>query len=306
MSAIGTFCSVLVTEPSLLGQAAHVLAGQLAAIDLACSRFRPDSELSAVNAAAGRIVRVSPLFGRALAAALWAAEVTGGDVDPTCGQSLLGIGYDRDYTEVAADTSAPVRTPVPAGGWQHVEFDHQALTVRVPQGVLLDFGATAKALAADLAADAIAGRLGCGVLVNLGGDIATAGPPPADGWRVAVHDGVDPGAANAAAGRETITDQAPAVAITAGGLATSSTRVRTWRQGGQARHHIVVPSTGRPAAPHWAAVSVAAASCVDANAASTAAIIRGRRAVAWLTRIGLPARLAAADGFVLTTGGWPE
>ena len=95
------------------------------------------------------------------------------------------------------------------------------------------------------------------------------------------------------------------VAIATGGLATSSTTVRRWRVGDAEHHHIVEPRTGAPALEVWRTVSVAAASCVDANVASTAAIVRGERAVAWLDEAGLPARLVRPDGTVVATCGWP-
>lgn len=328
--AIGTFCSVLVTRPAMLDAARAILDDQLAAIDLACSRFRPDSELSALNRASGSPVAVSPLFATALEVALRTAEMTDGDVDPTVGRSLTSIGYDRTYASLAEDTSALTVPPAPAVGWQCVEFDAAKRIVRVPDGVLLDFGASAKALTADRAADAIFGRLGCGVLVNLGGDIAVAGQAPEGGWKVGVDDGVHervsgPGTgrpAAAAGGPAAAADRAlaafgrpaaaaggparPVVSIEAGGVATSSPSVRGWRRGDQELHHIVVPSTGRPAEIYWAAVSVAAATCVDANAASTASIIRGRTAPQWLEDLALPARLARPDALVLTTGGWPR
>ena len=71
-------------------------------------------------------------------------------------------------------------------------------------------------------------------------------------------------------------------------------------------HHILDPRTGLPAEPVWRTVSVAAGSCVDANAASTAAVIRGRRALGWLAQLGLPARLVDATGVVFTVAGWPD
>jgi thiamine biosynthesis lipoprotein len=130
--------------------------------------------------------------------------------------------------------------------------------------------------------------------VSLGGDIAVAGPAPAGGWPIGIS---DDHAAEASAAT---------VAISEGGLATSSTTVRRWRRGGLPAHHIVDPATGLPAAVVWRTVSVAAASCVDANVAATAAIVRGDSAPAWLAAAGLPARLAAADGRVVTLGGWPR
>jgi thiamine biosynthesis lipoprotein len=285
---------VLVTRPAALDAARDILAAELAAIDQACSRFRQDSELSALNRACGRRLAVSPLFADALAAALQAAEITDGDVDPTCGHSLVRLGYDRDFAEVTAETSAISASPVPAAGWRCVDFDADARSVRVPGGVQLDLGATAKALAADRAAGAISASLGCGVLVNLGGDIAVAGQPPDGGWKVGVDDGLSADGAR------------PVVAISSGAVATSCPGVREWRRGSASMHHIVVPGTGKPAEIYWAAVSVAAATCVDANTASTASIIKGRGAVPWLDGLRLPARLARPDGVVVTTGGWPR
>jgi thiamine biosynthesis lipoprotein len=95
------------------------------------------------------------------------------------------------------------------------------------------------------------------------------------------------------------------IALHGGGLATSSTTVRRWRRGELELHHILDPASGRPAAEHWRTVSVAAATCVDANIASTASILRGEGAPSWLERLALPARLVALDGSVTRTGGWP-
>ncbi len=304
--ALGTFCSVLVTEPASLGTAQQILAGQLAAIDLACSRFRPDSELSALNRAGGTRRAVSPLFAGALSAALRAAEITDGEVDPTCGGSLLRLGYDKDFAELAADTSALTEPPVPAPGWRCVDVRPAQLSVRVPPGVVLDLGATAKAFAADVAADTIFRQIGCGVLVNLGGDIAVAGLPPPGGWRIGVDDRAGDGRADGGrTSRARATSDQQCVAIEAGGMATSCPAVRGWRRGSQDLHHIIVPGTGRPAEIYWTSVSVAAATCVDANTASTASIIRGRRALRWLHELNLPARLTRQGGTVVTTGGWP-
>jgi thiamine biosynthesis lipoprotein len=95
------------------------------------------------------------------------------------------------------------------------------------------------------------------------------------------------------------------VAIRAGGLATSSTTVRRWRQQGIERHHIVDPRTGSQARVYWRTVSVVAASCVDANAAATASIVWGAEAPGWIEAHKLAARLVGADGEVLRLNGWP-
>jgi thiamine biosynthesis lipoprotein len=301
-SVFGTFGSLLVTRPDTLDAAYRLISAELAAIDVACSRFRPDSELSLVNAAGGRVTEVSTLFAEALQTALTAAALTDGDVDPTCGGSLVRLGYDRDFAEVRADSSPLTLAAGPAPGWRLVELDTDRQTVRVPAGVLLDLGATAKALAADQAAARAAAAVGCGVLVNLGGDIALAGQAPAAGWRVEVADALP---ADQADGKLARRARGQVVSIDSGGLATSCTASRGWRRGEELLHHIVVPGTGRPADGCWRTVSVAAATCVSANIASTAAIIRGEPAARWLDRLGLPARLVRGDGRVVTTGGWP-
>jgi FAD:protein FMN transferase len=298
--ALGTSATLLVTDPDALAPACSLLAAELAAIDAACSRFRSDSELWRVNHARGHPVPVSELFADALSVALAAAALTDGDVDPTCGLSLVRLGYDQDFARARRRTR-PLRRPLaPAGGWRRVRFEPGLREVTVPAGVMLDLGATAKALAADRAATSIAVRSACGVLVNLGGDISVAGQPPADGWRVGIADDV--------AFETVIADVEPSqvVVIRDGGLATSSTASRAWRRGGAGLHHIVVPATGRPAESCWRTVSVAAASCVDANIASTAAILRGGRAPGWLDGLGLPARLVRHDGSAVTVGGWPS
>ena len=298
----GTTAVLLVTVAEALGPARALADRELAAVDLACSRFRPDSELTALNQAGGAPQTVSGLFADLIAAALRAARLTEGDVDPTCGRALVGLGYDRDFAQVKAGNAGPPGAPGTAGpagpvaGWRSVELDQAILRVRLLGGAQLDLGATAKAWAADRCAELIAGQLGCGLLVSLGGDIAVAGPPPADGWRVRV---TDDHAAGPDAPGQTVT-------IAEGGLATSSTTVRTWTAGEQQVHHIIDPATGQSARSCWRTVSVAAGSCVDANTASTAAIIRGEAALGWLRDSGLPARLVRLDGTVATTAGWPR
>ena len=303
--ALGTVVSVLVTEPGQRDAADAILRAELAAVDAACSRFRDDSELSRLNRAGGRVVPISRYFAEALAVALTAAQATDGDVDPTCGRSLIAIGYDRDFDELRRDApSEPSAgrltiTGTPAAGWWMVELDRRRCTARVPPGVLLDLGATAKALAADRAAVRIAEALGCGVLVNLGGDVRVTGPPPEGGWRIGIADDLAPEDAPEAAAL------AQTIVITDGGIATSSPKVRSWRRGAASLHHIIAPETGLPAQTCWRTASVAAATCVDANAASTAAVIRGERAPGWLAALHLPARLVGHDGMVRTVADWP-
>ena len=297
--ALGTGVQVTVTEGRQLAAARAMLEADLAAVDLACSRFRPDSEIVALDrVTGGGPAEVSPLLAEAIAVALRAARLTDGDVDPTVGAAMNAVGYDRDFSLVAREGPAVKLTVRTIPGWRQVEFDEQARLLRLPPGVRLDLGATAKAWAADRAATRIATATGSGVLVSLGGDVAVSGRAPDGGWRIRVQD---------VSGRpeDPPTGPSAVVAIRTGGLATSSTAARRWRRGGDILHHILDPRTGLPAAVVWRTVSVAAATCTDANIASTAAIIRGRAAPAWLTELGLPSRLVDEAGRVHTVAGWP-
>ena len=294
-AALGTTAEVTTLDPLALSDAIDVLARELDAIDRACSRFRSDSEISRLAASGGQWTPASRLLRRALAGAIAAAEATGGAVDPTVGSAMRALGWDADF-RVVVSRREPARIDlVPAAGWERIEIDDARGRVRVPAGVEVDLGATAKALVADDAAAAVFRTTGSSALVNLGGDIAVAGPAPAGGWPILVTD--DHRAPSLADGQ--------VVAIPAGGLATSSTTVRRWRTTEGEAHHIVDPCTGRPADEVWRTVSVVAATCADANTASTAAIVLGEDAPQWLLQHGLPARLVRPDGRVTYTGAWP-
>ena len=278
--------------PKRLKAATAIVRLEVSEIDLACSRFRPDSDISRVNDSAGRWAHVSELFVRALEVALSVARATDGAVDPSVGRALVRIGYDRDFPEI--HSIGPAVDGVPASGWQQVDIDGARSCVRIPYGSLLDLGATAKAFTADRTSLRAAAAVGSGVMVSLGGDLAVYGEPPPGGWTVGMADSHSARA-----------EQGQTIAIRSGGLATSSTTVRRWSRGAQAMHHVLDPRTGLPAPEVWRTVSVAAATCVWANAASTAAIVLGTQAPAWLEHRGLPSRLVAVDGKVVRLNGWP-
>ena len=294
--ALGTTVVVAVTEARALRKSCSVVAAELEAIDRACSRFRDDSELVRLNARAGTVTQVGALLFEALRTAVGAAAATDGLVDPTIGRSLRLAGYDETFSVVQSrdGTLRPSFVRVP--GWRTLVLDEHAQTVRVPEGVELDLGATAKALAADRAAHAVSEATGVGALVSLGGDIAVAGEPPDGGWPVRIAE--DSAAPLDAAG--------PSVLLATGGLATSGTTVRRWTTSAGELHHLVDPRTGRPAATFWRTATVTAASCVDANTASTAAVVLGEAALTWLATLGLPARLVRYDAAVTRIAGWPE
>jgi thiamine biosynthesis lipoprotein ApbE len=303
--ALGTNADLLVTGD--LDRARPAVEAVLADVDATYSRFRADSELMEVNRRAGETVALSPLLARAIGAAIRAAQLTDGLCDPTIGQALLRIGYDDDFSVIAA-SAGPIELRLErAPGWSTLRFDAVARTLRTPEGVSIDLGSTGKALAADLAAEAAVAAMdgghgaGGGALVSLGGDLAIAGAVPTDGWQVRIAedsalppDAVVPG------------EPAEVVTIREGAIATSSTMVRQWRRGRVTVHHLIDPRTGLPAGSPWRTVSVAAASCVDANAAATAALIRGEDGPAWLDRLGLAARFVRTSGRVVRVARWPE
>lgn len=276
-----TTARLVVRDPATLGEARRIVDGVLAAVDSACSRFSP-SELARAHGT----TTISPLLAELVGAALTAAELTGGDVDPTLGLALADLGYDRDIDLLTGGHMPIVVRRKPS--WRQIRLRGRELTL--PDGVRLDLGATAKAFAADRCAVLVEKHCGTDVLVALGGDIATAG----DGeWAVLVSDGPDQP-------RCTVTLHGGAA------LATSSTISRTWRRDGILLHHILDPRTCLPARPVWRTVSVAAPSCVTANTWSTAAIVRCDQAPGMLRELGLAARFVARDGTVSHVGGWPE
>jgi FAD:protein FMN transferase len=294
-AALGTSARVAVWPPGNLGTARAATDDVLAALDRQASRFRPDSELSWLNDAGGGMFMLGDELAEAVGVALAAARWTGGLTDPTVGAALVSLGYDRDFAAISQGGEPP-GAPVPAPGWQLLTLDGPLL--RLPPGVRLDLGATAKGLGSDRAVRAVMSATGGegGVLVSLGGDIAVAGTPPHGGWPVAVAEEPD---------QTGPSYPSQLVRLAAGAVATSSVSARRWRRGDAVLHHIVDPRTGRPADGPWRTVTVAAATCADANAASTAAIVAGGRAQDWLTAARLPARLTGHDDRVRRLGGWP-
>jgi FAD:protein FMN transferase len=297
--ALGTTARLAVWPPAEAGAAMAAVDAVLAALDLQASRFRPDSEISWLHRSAGGLFALSDGLAEAVRVALEAARWTGGLTDPTVGEALISLGYDRDFAAIDPDRREPPPAPKPAPGWQQVRLDGPLLWL--PADVRLDLGATAKGLGSDRAARAVMAATGHtgGVLISLGGDIATAGMPPRDGWPIVAADRPDqPGPASAGLAQR--------VRLPRGAVATSSISCRSWRRAGRVLHHIVDPRTGLPADGPWQTASVAAMTCADANAAATAAIVAGEAARGWLAAAGLPARLVSHDGQVRYIGGWPE
>lgn len=293
-TAWGLTASVVVDDPTALDAAERTVRKLLDSVDRACSRFRDDSELSLLRGRLSHGVQVSPLLATLVASAIQAAELSGGDVDPTLGNELHALGYDHDFAAMATTGTSGLAVRMlrrPEPGWTRVSLRHRLLTV--PDDLTIDLGASAKAVTADLAVQRIATGLGCAALVCLGGDIATAGEPRNSPWRVLVQD----------------TPGDPAQQVRLGGgwaIATSSTQKRRWVVDGRSVHHILDPRSGVPAQAVWRTTTVVARSCLQANAMSTAAVVRGRQAIGWLAGQGAPARLVDEHGRIFTTNGWPR
>jgi thiamine biosynthesis lipoprotein len=232
--------------------------------DAVFSRFRADSELERVNAAAGSATLVSPLFAHAVETALWAARVSDGLVDPTLGAAIVAAGYERDFAALAPDPR-PLGPPAPARP-DAIRLYGRVLSLR--RGVRLDLNGVVKAAAVDDALDLL-DRPG---FVSAGGDLATRGDVD-----VAVPGG-------------------EVVRLVSGGLATSGRSRRRWLRGGEEQHHLIDPLTGRPAVTPWEEVTVCGSSCLAADVAAKAAYLLGDDGPEWLDERGLPGRFVRADG----------
>ena len=262
------------------------------------SRFRPDSELTALNGTPGRWTPVSAVLWAVLQAALEAARATGGLVTPAILNAVEAAGYDRDFAAGAwAEERRPARTrPAPlVGALDQIGFDVRRRMVRLPVGMRLDLGGIAKGWAAD----EIARRLGAvaPTLIDASGDIAVSGPL-SDGspWPVAVDDPFHPDG------------QLDLLLLSSGGVATSGRDYRRWRQGEGYAHHIIDPRTGTSAQTDILSATIVGPSAVMAEAGAKAALITGSAdwvaALApWPQATGL---VVLEDASVLRAPSWAE
>jgi thiamine biosynthesis lipoprotein len=250
------------------------------------SRFRPSSELSRVNRRPYEVVVVSPLFARVTAVALAAAARTDGRVDPTLGAAIEAAGYDRDFAYLSpqAMTGDSPRTMAPAdtsralphtGVWQRVRLQGPILSR--PSGVAFDLNGVVKGMVVD---EALA-LLGGDGFVAAGGDIAARGPLEVE----------LPGGGS--------------VRVRSSGIATSGSSNRRWHHRGELQHHLLDPSSGRPASSRWSDVTVVAATCLTADVAAKSAFLLSDDGPAWIDEIGLAGRFLAESGELVMTSDWP-
>ncbi len=302
--ALGTYVHLRVHDRDRLTDAAQLAAEVLDEVDRTCSRFRADSDLSRANARPGTRVPVSPVLVGAVRVAIEAAVETDGLVDPTLGLALAAAGYDRTFELVAPEDASPSALPLHRPSWRSVLVDDE--TLLVPPGTALDLGATGKAYAADLVALTIAERLGTPLLVSVGGDVRAVGDPDGPG----APTGATPGAGGwpvVLAHTESDLEQGRVlgeVRLGEGGLATSTVSARRWVRGGRQLHHLLDPRTGAPTGGRWSTATAYAPACVTANVATTAALVRGDGALAWLEERGIAALLVDRQGTVVRTAAW--
>lgn len=293
--AMGTAVSLLLPEGARAEEGGELARMLSAEWEAALSRFRPESELSRLNARAGEPVSVSPLLYEVLETALQAAAATDGVYDPTLLRQLVTAGYSRSFDELPSEQASLVDWPAlaPGGGWRGIWRDPARREVTLPRGVGLDFGGIAKGMAVDATLALLRERGIQPALVNAGGDLAVAGLPPGESaWPIAV-----PG----------IGEERWSVPLARGAMATSGIARRQWRQGGERRHHLLDPRTGAPAENGLWSVTVVAAHCAQAEVAAKAAFVLGpAEGAALLERIGVAGLLVAEDGRRALAGPWPN
>ena len=288
--AMGTTVTVIV--PKRARHAAEAVVSLFSTWESVLSRFRPESELSRLNAAAGREVPVSPLLLSVVETAVRAARATDGLFDPALLGAMISAGYDRTFEDVPRVGPADGgRNRGTAGGWRTLRVDVARHTVTLPQGAGIDLGGIAKGMAVDAAMGLLTAAAVSPAAVDAGGDLLVRGlPPHRRSWpiRLELPDG----------GHRVLE-------IAAGGLATSGIGRRNWVRGGELRHHLIDPRTGRPAVGDGWSATVAAASASQAEVAAKVVFMLGPEAGArFLLERGLTGLYVRRDGVQLELGTW--
>ncbi|MDA8346664.1 MAG: FAD:protein FMN transferase [Thermaerobacter sp.] len=256
------------------------------------TRFRPDSEISALNRSAGRAFVVSDLLFRVVSTALHWAQATQGTFDPTLLHQIERLGYRRTFSDIEhGEPLAPLDAPIePGGQWRSVRIEPSTRMVTLPLGTALDLGGVAKGMAVDAALEALRGAGVRTALVNAGGDLAVSGlPPDRDAWPVAVAELPD-----------------EVIPLQRGAIATSGVQRRRWKQGDVERHHLLDPQTGYPVKTGLQFVTVVAATCTEADVAATTAFLLGAKAGSdYLRARKLAGLFVPVDGTPIRVGSWP-
>ena len=259
-------------------------ANRLQELEGLWSRFEEDSEVSRLNRAMGRPVPVSQDTLRLFSVAVEAWRRTGGSFDPSIHDALVGLGYDRTFSEIRP--SNPPRAPLASPGCEGIEIDAERSLVRLPLGVRFDAGGIGKGLAADIVAEEVMATGVDGVVVNVGGDLRIIGEGPHRGWWTV---DIDEPASGVPAIR---------VAVGRAAIATSTKTRRRWAVGSKEAHHLIDPATGESMTSKWVMVTAVAGSAWWAEAATKALMLKGPGGLP----SGISARLVGTDGSVSTLG----
>ena len=235
-------------------------------VEAKLSRFRRQSELCRLNAAAGKgPIPVSFLLFNLLSLALDHAHASGGIFDPTVLNAINHAGYDRSFELIPAQDLRPLPSPAPAddGGWRRIVLDPRSKTITLPVGLGIDLGGIAKGWMVDQTAL----RLGVHgpALVDAGGDIRVTAPLEGEAWPVAVQDPFN------------LDRDLLVLRIEQGAVATSSVGGRRWQRNGRIYHHLIDPRTQQPAKTDLHTVTVLASTTVEAEIAAKVALILGRK-----------------------------
>jgi thiamine biosynthesis lipoprotein len=248
------------------------------------TRFSETSELSGLNRSAGRWFRASPELFDLVSMATSYHALTGGLFNPAILGALEGAGYDRSMDEIRARDVAPVLAGAPlVPEFAQLRLDEETREIWMPAGMRLDLGGLAKGWVAERAARILA-QSSPACAVNAGGDMFLVGLPPGQGaWQVGLEDPRDP-------------EQNLAVLnIGSGAVATSSITKRRWLQGGEERHHLIDPRTGKPAEAEWLSVTVIDAQATAAEVLAKAVLIAGPRGLDALAESCGPLAFIAVD-----------
>jgi FAD:protein FMN transferase len=238
------------------------------------SRFRPDSELSQLNRAGA--LDVSADLANVIALALAARERTAGRFEPCVHDALVAAGYDRTFKQVALDAADTLRAaPIGVG-----RVSIHGRRVELEDGAKLDLGGIGKGYAAERAADILAAAGSC--LVDAGGDIAVRG---GHAWPVGV----------------VTADGVVTLGLERGALATSGSDRRRWVRGGEERHHLIDPRTGRSAESDVLRVTVFADDAVEAEVLAKLLFLTGADEA---TESGATAIIVTRSGETILTGGF--
>jgi thiamine biosynthesis lipoprotein len=276
--AMGTTAHVLITNGDDGERLVDRAVARIEDLENRWSRFRPTSELCRLNATPGRPVLVSQETFEVVSRAVDAWFLTEGRYDPTILPALIDAGYDRSFEQLpvhstngtnvtnAGPIDLPAYQPRLAPGCAEIRLGHTVDTVTLPVGVELDLGGIGKGYAADLVANELVKAGAGGACVSIGGDTRCIGTAPRDeGWVIEVDDPAFPSE------HRTLLR----LTLAEGAVVTTSRTRRRWTRNGITAHHIIDPSTGRPAETGLAAVTVLAGEAWWAEVFAKAAFLAG-------------------------------